>query len=371
MKERASTELKQQTPVVRASSDHKRNANYSHEHQNQHRRYLDTLKQEFTYILSNPPVYAKTPKDFDKILAIAAGAFGTVYLVRDTSTLIYHAMKATVKENIIKKKALKQIFLEKKILQSINFPFVTSLHCTLKDNLHVYIVMPYELGGEIFSLIKKLGAFSEQMATFYAGQMVLALEYLHHCSVIHRDVKPENILICESGYIKLSDFGLCKILKSRTWTLCGTPEYLAPEIILSKGYTFSIDWWAFGVLVYEMICGYPPFYSTSPIKLYAKILDGQFKAPPVMTSACKSLVRGLLEIEPSRRTGALKAGVYDIKSHQWFEKMDWSALLHQRVFPPYIPKATNAGDVSNFPNSTDVMLMKGPECLYEKEFENF
>lgn len=344
---------------------------FTHDLQLNHTRYLDVLKQEFVRTYANPVVYTKSAEDFDKVRTLGTGSFGVVFLVRDTTTLAYHAMKVMDKTEVIKKKNLKQIHTEKKILQCVNFPFVFSIDFTCKDNLYVYFVLPYVAGGELYTLIKKLGVLSEPLTLFYASQMVLALEYLHHCSVIHRDVKPENILISETGYIKLGDFGFCKILKTRTWTLCGTPEYLAPEIIMSKGYTFSVDWWATGVLIYEMSAGYPPFYSSDPMNLYEKVLNGQFKTPECMTALCKSLVKCLLDVDPTKRLGSLKAGVFDIKSHPWFREINWQSILHQKIIPPYMPICKNPGDTSNFPDCRDTKLLKGPDCLYAKEFETF
>lgn len=345
---------------------------YSHDLQVNHKRYLDFLKSEFLQKYHKNNEYEpKSPEDFDKIKTIGTGAFGTVFLVRDKLSFVYHAMKAIEKELVVKKKSIKQLLLEKRILQGVHFPFVISLDYCCKDNVYIYLLLPYQPGGEIYTLIRRLGALSEPLAQFYAAQMVLALEYLHHCNIIHRDVKPENILLCESGFIKLADFGFCKILKTRTWTLCGTPEYLAPEVITSKGYTYSVDWWSLGVLIYEMIAGYPPFYSSNPMKLYEKILIGQFKTPDIMTPVCKSIVKGFLEVDPTKRLGSLKAGVFDIKSHKWFHDTDWYSILHQKIDPPYIPICKGSGDIANFPEFDDNKLHKSSKCLYEKEFEDF
>ncbi|XP_030023579.2 cAMP-dependent protein kinase catalytic subunit 1-like [Manduca sexta] len=344
---------------------------YTHELQVNHKKYLDTLKYDFLNRCSNPPICTKSPEDFDKVQTLASGSFGTVFLVRDTCTFEYHAMKAIEKAEVVRKRSTKQLHLEKKILQSIQFPFVMSVDFCCKDNLYVYFILPYEAGGELYSLIKKLGPFSEILMQFYSAQIVLALEYLHNCSIIHRDLKPENILLNESGYLKLGDFGFSKILKARTWTLCGTPEYLAPEIILSKGYTFSVDWWALGVLIYEMSAAYPPFYNSNPIKLYEKVLGGQFKTPECMTPVCKSLVKNLLEVDPTKRYGSLKAGVYDIKSHQWFRDINWQSILWQKIIPPYIPVCRSSGDTANFAYVSDTKLKRCSTCLYEQEFENF
>lgn len=344
---------------------------FTHSLQAYHTKYLDMLKNDFTAAYADPQTSRKPITEFDEVRVLGSGSFGTVYLVRDTLNFTYHAMKVIDKQVVMQKKNLKSIYSEKKILQSVNFPFLTSLNYTSKDNLYVYFILPFESGGELFSLLKKLGSLSEPLQIFYAAQIVLALEYLHHCSVIHRDVKPENVMISESGYIKLGDFGFSKIIKKRTWTLCGTPEYLAPELIMSQGYTFSVDWWSMGVLIYEMSAGYPPFCASDPIKLYRKILSGTFKTPVCMTSACKSLVKCLMEVDPLKRFGSLRSGVYDIKSHMWFEEIDWNLILHKRVVPPYRPVYRNPGDSSQYPVAKEIKRRKGLICLFQKEFEAF
>ncbi|XP_032512265.1 cAMP-dependent protein kinase catalytic subunit alpha-like [Danaus plexippus] len=344
---------------------------YSYEQQLNHKRYLDELKQEFLRLYNTSSKYEKSVDDYDVVKILGVGSFGTVFLVRDKSTLHYSAMKAFDKTQVVKKKNVKQVILERKILQSITFPFLISLVCSCKDNLYLYLLLPFEAGGELFTLIKRMGNLSEPLAQFYAAQIVLALEYLHHCCIIHRDVKPENILINESGYIKLADFGFCKVIKSRTWTICGTPEYIAPEIILSKGYTYSVDWWSLGILIFEMSAGYPPFYHSDTMKLYEKILSGVFKTPDYVTPQCKTLMKHLLDTDPSKRYGSLKAGVYDIKSHVWFEDTNWHLILHQKMYPPFIPVLKNHGDTSNFRELSDIKLKKISSCLFQKEFENF
>ncbi|CAH0721603.1 unnamed protein product, partial [Brenthis ino] len=344
---------------------------YSFELQVNHNRYLDSLKQEFLKSYTSTIKYDKSVEDFDLVRIIGIGSFGTVFLVRDKTTFEYHAMKALEKVEVVKKKNIKQLNLEKKILQSITFPFLISLDFCCKDNLYIYLILPFVSGGELFTLIRKMGNLSEPLSQFYTAQMVLAIEYLHHCSIVHRDIKPENILIHESGFIKLGDFGFGKTIKNRTWTICGTPEYIAPEIILSKGYTYSVDWWSLGILIFEMIAGYPPFYHSDTMTLYEKILSGAYKTPDYMTPTCKSLIRHLLDVDPTKRYGSLKAGVYDIKNHVWLSEVNWHMILHQKIFPPFIPVCKNLGDTSNFPEIGEVKLKKGNECLYEKEFENF
>jgi protein kinase A len=178
-------------------------------------------------------------------------------------------------------------------------------------------------------------------------------EYLHSKNIIYRDLKPENILIDKTGYLKLTDFGFAKICEGRTYTLCGTPEYLAPEILLNKGHGKPVDWWTFGVLVYEMCAGIDPFNDEDPMLIYQKILKGKLKFPTTFNSNAKSLVKHLLESDLSKRYGNLKGGVADIKNHRFFKGLDWNNLVEMKITPSYLPKVSSGSDTSNFQNYGD------------------
>jgi len=173
-------------------------------------------------------------------------------------------------------------------------------------------------------------------------------EYLHSKDIIYRDLKPENILIDAKGYLKLTDFGFAKICQGRTYTLCGTPEYLAPEILLNKGHGKPVDWWTFGVLLYEMIAGIDPFNDEDPMLIYQNILKGKLKFPSSFPSNAKSLVKHILTQDLSKRYGNLKNGVNDIKNHRFFKDLDWQALIKYKLKPPYVPKTSGKGGCDNF-----------------------
>lgn len=215
------------------------------------------------------------------------------------------------------------------------------------------------------------GRFEEDLARFYAAQVALALEYLHRCGLVYRDLKPENILIDKTGYVRVTDFGFCKMLETRTWTLCGTPEYLAPEVILSKGYGKSVDWWSFGVLIYEMNAGYPPFYANDPMRIYEKIVAGKFKYSSHFGDDLRDILKNILQVDLTRRYGNLKGGSMDIKRHRWFRTTDWNLIYQQKVEPSFVPKCINSSDTSNFDNYDELVMKVDSVDRYVKEFADF
>ncbi|XP_023174621.1 cAMP-dependent protein kinase catalytic subunit 2 [Drosophila hydei] len=265
---------------------------------------LDNLKQEFDerWKSQEPSPYTNL-EGYVQRAVIGTGSFGTVFLVKEKKGKNYYAAKMMNKDDLVRLKQVAHVHNEKTVLSAIRFPFLVHLIDATKDFDYLYLVLPFVNGGELFTYHRKVRKFNEKQSRFYGVQVLLALEYLHHMSLIYRDLKPENILMDARGYIKVTDFGFTKRVDNRTSTLCGTPEYLAPEIIQLKPYTKSVDWWAFGVLMYEFVTGHSPFsmHNRDVILMYSKICLGEYRIPSFFTSQLKSLVENLLQNEPSKR----------------------------------------------------------------------
>merc|ERR1711959_759908 len=228
-----------------------------------------------------------------------------------------------------------------------------------KDERFVYIVMEAVPGGELFTHLRRARKFSDEQSKFYSAQTAAAFAHMHASNIIHRDLKPENLLLSSDGYSKLTDFGFAKIVEpgSRTYTLCGTPEYIAPEVLLNKGHGKPVDWWTLGILIYEMIVGQPPFCDEDPMGIYQKILAGKIYFPKYFDKNAKALVKKLLTADLSKRYGNLKDGADDILKHKWFSTIDYAQLEKYAIPSPYKPNVKDDQDVSNFediPDSTEL-----------------
>ena len=248
-------------------------------------------------------------------------------------------MKVLRKTEIVRLRQVEHVNAERYILSRVHHPFVVDLFATFQDNLNVYMLMSYVPGGELFTHLRRAQRFTPDVTRFYLATIILALKYLHSFNIIYRDLKPENLLLDSRGYLRLTDFGFAKIVDDRTWTLCGTPEYLAPEIIQSDGHGKAADWWACGVLCYEMLVGYPPFFDESPYGIYERILNGQIQWPRSMDRLSRELIKAFLNPDRTKRLGNMIGGPQDILDHAWFRGVDWDALERREINVSFIPHA--------------------------------
>jgi len=300
--------------------------------------------------------YEISKDSFELLDTLGTGSFGRVRLVKFLQDGNFYALKILKKSEVIYLKQVEHVKTEKKLLEEISHPFIVNLLGAYQDDKTLYLMMEYIIGGEFFSHLRKAGRFPNDTSRFYAGQITLTFEYLHSLMILYRDLKPENLLLDRDGNCKVTDFGFAKKVEYRTWTLCGTPEYLAPEIILSKGHGKAVDWWALGILMYEMLAGYPPFYDEDPLGIYQKILEGKIKFPWHFDRHSKDLIKKLLTADLTKRLGNLKGGAEDIKKHKWFAEIDWQDMLDKKMTPPIKPDVEDDKDTRNFekyPDSTE------------------
>lgn len=288
-------------------------------------------------------------EDFEIGRVLGTGSFGRVSLARHRASGAVCAIKALSKAHIVKNQQISHLRSERDILRSVDHPLIVRMWGSCQDESCVYFVMDFVAGGEFFSHLKARGRLTEESARFYAAEVLVMFEYLHTQDIVYRDLKPENLLLDAEGHLRLTDFGFAKAVGAkRTYTLCGTPDYLAPEIILNKGHGKAVDWWAFGVLIFEILAGYPPFYDDDPLGTYKKILKGSVSFPNHFSVTVRDLIRKLLQVDLSKRYGCLAGGVKDIRTHPWFRSVDFAAVARRAHEAPIRPSVAGPDDASNF-----------------------
>lgn len=308
-------------------------------------------------------------ESLDILNTLGTGTFSRVRLVKSKgdSQAKPMALKSIKKYSAIKMKQTEQLRMEKALLERLEHPFVPTLFGTFQDDRYLYFLMEFICGGELFSRLKKLGTLPIDDAKFYVSSLVVILQHLHSLDVIYRDLKPENILIDKKGYIKVVDFGFAKQGQDRYFTVCGTPEYLAPEIILNKGYSKEVDWWALGVILYEMLVGYPPYYDPVPFNIYQKVLMGRLAIPPEIDPEAASFIMGLLEPDAGKRTGAESA-----RDHAWLRSFQFGLLERGEIPAPWVPELMFEDDTCYFENYPDsIELAPVPNMSTRDPFEGF
>uniref|UniRef100_A0A8C1L492 Protein kinase C n=1 Tax=Cyprinus carpio TaxID=7962 RepID=A0A8C1L492_CYPCA len=283
---------------------------------------------------------------FHKVLG--KGSFGKVILAELKGRGEYFAVKALKKDVVLMDDDVECTMVEKRVLAlAWENPFLTHLYCTFQSKEHLFFVMEYLNGGDLMFHIQDKGRFDLYRATFYAAEIICGLQYLHSKGIIYRDLKLDNVMLNKDGHIKIADFGMCKenmLGENRATTFCGTPDYIAPEILLGQKYSFSVDWWSFGVLLYEMLIGQSPFQGDDEDELFESIRMDVPHYPRWITKEAKDLLEKLFERDPTRRLGV----VGNIRGHAFFKTINWPALEKREVSPPFKPKVKSPSDCSNF-----------------------
>ncbi|KAJ7400258.1 Serine/threonine-protein kinase Sgk2 [Pitangus sulphuratus] len=291
------------------------------------------------------------PTDFDFLKVIGKGSFGKVLLAKRKCDGTFYAVKVLHKKTILKKKEQNHIMAERNVLlKNVKHPFLVGLHYSFQTSEKLYFVLDYVNGGELFFHLQRERCFREPRARFYAAEVASAIGYLHSLNIIYRDLKPENILLDCQGHIVLTDFGLCKEgmeQEETTSTFCGTPEYLAPEVLKKQPYDRTVDWWCLGAVLYEMLFGLPPFYSRDVSQMYDNILHKPLQIQGTKTVAACDILQGLLHKDQKRRLGA-KTDFLEIKNHIFFSPINWDDLYHKRITPPFNPNVAGPADLRHF-----------------------
>lgn len=375
--------LKPQQPAPSSKRENTNTASSSHNNaphspaqgSHNHNHNQNSQKAPVHHHNSKPETPIKTElrkigfDDFVIKKVIGQGSFGKVLMVTKKDATAgndkVYAMKVLNKSTIIARNEVDHTKSEKSILMKLEHPFLVKLHYSFQTSDKLFFVMDYINGGELFYHLQRDKRFSEERVRFYAAEIVSGLDYLHAAGVIYRDLKPENLLLTREGHIVMTDFGLSKEglhdKFDRTGTFCGTPEYLAPEVLEGKGYTKAVDWWSFGTLVFEMLTGLPPFYSEDVQEMYSKIMTADLEFPSFMGADARDLLSKLLERNDENRLQ--DAAI--IKKHPFFKPIDWESLKQKKVPPPFIPEVNGDDDIANIDEAFTGMDIE--TCLNDEE----
>ena len=291
--------------------------------------------------------------DLQVMVLLGEGSFGRVKLTLHQPSGATYALKCLRKGQLLRYQQVEHVVNEKRVLALCDHPFILKLAGTFNRETEIFMLLEVALGGELFTYLRQQTRFDEEQACLYAAMVTAAFGYLHERKIAHRDLKPENLLFDRDGYLKLVDFGFAKVIRDRTWTLCGTPEYLAPEIISNKGHNIGADWWTLGILLYEMLVGHPPFVAENQMETYHKIMRGKYKMPANFPRPAKAILSQFLTHNPAGRLGCWKGGTRDVTTHEFFRAIAWNDLEAKKIKMAYVPKITNPLDTSNFDDYPD------------------
>ncbi|OMJ88477.1 hypothetical protein SteCoe_9606 [Stentor coeruleus] len=311
---------------------------------------------------------------FIPLKVIGKGGFSKVVMARKKDTGNLYAIKVMSKEFVIKEEKISQILTERNILAKCFHPFIVKLHWAFQTADNLYLVIDFCPGGELFFHLHNLGRLTEDQAKFYFAEILLGIEYLHEQNIAYRDLKPENVLLDIDGHIRITDFGLSKEnidSRSRSYSFCGSPEYMSPEMLRALGHGREVDFYSIGALLFEMLTGLPPFYDSNRSKIYMKILNEKLELPNFLSRNAKNLLEGLLEKDPTRRFG-YENGIEEIRNHPWLKNTDWKRLLQKKIYPPFRPSLTH----SNFDPEYTVLPINPEEfnlqpAPFSRPFQDF
>ena len=300
---------------------------------------------------ANPLGIKLTFHDFEKPKVLGKGSFGEVLLVKLKANGKYYAMKILIKKQVKLRHQEVHTKAERDLMVKINCPFIVNIKFAFQDNLKLYIITEFMQGGEMFFHLHKEKRFSNEKTRFYIIELVLAIEFLHNNKMLYRDLKPENIMVDATGHIKLTDFGLSKKVKrqkEKAFTICGTPQYLAPEILSDEGYDNSVDWWSLGCVMYEILVMKATFRMTKGSYLSAERYRKKVTIPEFVTPEAKDLISQLLVPNPKKRLGYGLDGAKNIKEHAYFQGINWEDAWNRQLTPPFIPNLKGETDLSYF-----------------------
>ncbi len=300
---------------------------------------------------ANEMIIKLTYNDFIPIKLLGRGSFGQVILSRLKINNKLYAMKILDKSLLKVKKQELHTKAERDLMVKIHCPFIVNIKSAFQDEKYLYIVSDFMQGGDMYYHLHQARKFDFNLTQFYISEIILALEYLHKNNMVYRDLKPENILLDAKGHIKLTDFGLSKMLnssKDKAFTVCGTLQYLAPEMFTNQGYDKNVDWWALGCLIYEMLTGKLPFPIKRGMSLNNEIYKSKIQYPRFLDQDARDLISKLLEVDPKKRLGSGKGGVEKIKKHPFFEEINWKDFWDKKIIPPFKPDLEDELDLKYF-----------------------
>eukprot|EP01135_Chromosphaera_perkinsii_P000660 Nk52_evm27s147 gene=Nk52_evmTU27s147 len=327
---------------------------------------------EFKRLSEQRVPYTSKLDDFQLHNTLGEGAYGRVLLVKEKAKgNSVSALKIMEKEKIVRGKQVSHVLQEAKLMRSVKFPFLVNLVSRFQDNCNLYMQMEFVPGGELLSLMGKVGNIPEEKCKIYVLEVTAAFEYLHRLNIVYRDLKPENVLIGLNGHLKITDFGFAKEVTDRTYTTCGTPEYLSPEIVKQGGHGLATDWWMLGIFTYEMLCGFSPFVNDDIVKMYNNIEQVHYEFHQEHSKTARNFIENLLQKDLTKRYGNLSNGVWDIVHHPFFTGISCTKLLNMQVNAPYAMKISSADDTSCFDEYDEMPIATAACDMHKEVFADF